>query len=74
MKGMKQIQELKDRLEDLYAAQNALELAIDYVVEAEGYCRDVGIQPSHHADMELAECLVEVEEMIQKIEDSVADI
>ena len=61
---------LVDRYEELERCYDALLDAIGYVQEAEASMpNDMAF--SHHAEMELEDCLCEVEEALQKIRDKV---
>tara|TARA_R110002020_G_scaffold140683_5_gene312379 strand:+ start:348 stop:569 length:222 start_codon:yes stop_codon:yes gene_type:complete len=66
--SVERLKELTRELEDLQAALHIVENATDAATEAEDACKDVGIQPSHHAEMELSQCLQEITERIEHIE------
>ena len=61
------------RYEELELWQNKLLDALHYVEEAEQSCPS-GFAFSHHAEMELSECLYEVEEAMQKIADKMESL
>ena len=61
------------RYEELELWQNKLLDAIHYVQEAEQSCPS-GFAFSHHAEMEISDCLCEVEEAMQKIADKMESL
>lgn len=61
------------RYEELELWQNKLLDAIHYVQEAE-QTTPTGFAFSHHAEMEISDCLCEVEEAMQKIADKVGSL
>jgi vacuolar-type H+-ATPase subunit I/STV1 len=66
--SVERLKELTRELEDLQAALSVVEGAMDAATEAEDVCKGVGIQHSHHAEMELSQCVQEITERIDHIE------
>ena len=62
-----------ERYEELERYQNTLLDALHYVEEAEQACPS-GMAFSHHAEMEISDCLCEVEEAMQEIADKVGSL
>ena len=74
MSAEQRLEELKDELMELKRSEEILYWALSYAEEAEDACRDVGIQPSHHAVMELEDCRAEIQDRIEEIELKVGEI
>jgi hypothetical protein len=63
-----ELRQLADKLEELKALQNKLEEVYCLLDEIESECSEVDITPSHHASMEIGECMQDVDSAIQTIE------
>tara|TARA_R100000995_G_scaffold84400_1_gene62952 strand:+ start:1811 stop:2032 length:222 start_codon:yes stop_codon:yes gene_type:complete len=62
-----QLEELTEKAEEYVAYRDALYTAYDAITDAEAECPS-GMAFSHHAEMEISECIAEVEEKIQNIQ------
>ena len=65
---------LEAKLQEMYDAKKAVDDAACYSDEADGLCKNIGINPSHHATDELWECSWEIEKLIEKTEKESQDL
>jgi len=66
------IDDLKDKIKTLERAKEAVEYVLHYISEAEGYCSQVGVEGSHHGEMEYSDVLCRIEDELSEIEDALA--
>ena len=64
------IDDLKQKVKTLERAKDAVEYVLHYISEAEGYCSQVGVDGSHHGEMEYEDVLCRIEDEINNIEDA----
>jgi len=67
------LRELEERADNLRQFEEAIQMALHYIQEAESLCPD-DIIFSHHADMEIDENLGEVQTLIEELEKKVESI
>ena len=60
--------ELADKIDRLHVLKDKLEEAYCLLEEIESECSSLGIMPSHHAGMEIGDCMSEVDEALTAIE------
>lgn len=63
-----ELRELADKYDNLKGLQSKLEEAYCLLEEIESECSSLGIMPSHHASMEIGDCMSEVDEALTAIE------
>jgi aminopeptidase-like protein len=64
------IDDLKQKVKTLEHAKDAVEYVLHYISEAEEYCSQVGIDGSHHGEMEYSDVLCRIEDELNNIEDA----
>lgn len=64
--------DLKQKVKTLEHAKDAVEYVLHYISEAEGYCSQVGVEGSHHGEMEYEDVLCRIEDELSEIEDALA--
>ncbi len=62
------LRELADKYDALKQLQSKLEEAYCILEEIEHACSHLDIMPSHHASMEIGDCMSEVDEALTAIE------
>tara|TARA_R100000005_G_C4863943_1_gene123875 strand:- start:352 stop:576 length:225 start_codon:yes stop_codon:yes gene_type:complete len=68
------IDDLKDRIKNLNEAKQMVEDVLYYIEQVEYLCRDVGVQGSHHGEMEYQDVLCRIEEELEDIESKLAEL
>jgi len=68
------IDELKDRINSLRELQNAIMDMNHYIEIVEGLSAEVGIEGSHHANIEYGRTECAVDEALQTLEDKLSDL
>ena len=71
LRKMNDIERLRNELERLEAAQEALENAYFYFVDIDW---PDGIQPCHHVEMEISDARCEIDERIHEIKSGLSQI
>lgn len=66
------IDDLKQKVKTLVDAKEAVEYVLHHIYEAEHYCSQLGIEGSHHGEMEYEDVLCRIEDEISEIEDALA--
>jgi len=64
------IDDLKQKVKTLEHAKEAVEYVLHHISEAEHYCSRVGVEGSHHGEMEYEDVLCRIEDEINNIEDA----
>jgi len=70
--GMKM--SIEDKIQKLREAVEEIGQAYFYAEEAEYACKRIGVYPSHHALMELGDCLTEAQEKLAEAEQKLRDL
>ena len=65
---------IEDRIQELREAVEQIGQAYFYAEEAEYACRRIGVYPSHHALMELGDCLTEAQEKLAEAEQKLREL
>jgi hypothetical protein len=68
------IEDLKDKIKKLNYAKEAVEYVLHYISEAEGYCSQVGVEGSHHGEMEYEDVLCRIEDELSEIENALEQL
>tara|TARA_B100000482_G_scaffold182353_1_gene156287 strand:+ start:664 stop:876 length:213 start_codon:yes stop_codon:yes gene_type:complete len=63
-----ELREMADKYDALQALKSKLEEAYCVLEEIEHACSHLDIMPSHHASMEIGDCMCEVDEALSAIE------
>ena len=64
------IDDLKNKVKTLERAKEAVEDLLFQISDAESYCSQVGVEGSHHGQMEYDEVHCRIEDEINNIEDA----
>tara|TARA_B100000214_G_scaffold352087_1_gene307008 strand:+ start:78 stop:308 length:231 start_codon:yes stop_codon:yes gene_type:complete len=68
------IDDLKDKIKTLERAKDAVEYVLHYISEVEGYCSQVGVEGSHHGEMEYEDVLCRIEDELSEIENALEQL
>ena len=68
------IDDLKNKVKMLERAKDAVEYVLHYISEAEGYCRQVRVEGSHHGQMEYEDVFCRIEDELSEIEDTLEQL
>lgn len=64
------IDDLKRKMSTLARAKDLVEYVLYYISEAEGHCSQVGVEGSHHGEMEYEDVLCRIDDELSEIEDA----
>ena len=64
------IDDLKNKVKTLERAKEAVEDLLFQISDAESYCSQVGVEGSHHGQMEYEDVLCRIEDELSEIEDA----
>ena len=68
------IDDLKQKVKTLERAKDAVEYVLHYIEEAESYCSQVGVDGSHHGEMEYSDVLCRIEDELSEIENALEQL
>ena len=68
------IDDLKQKVKTLESAKDAVEYVLHHISEAEHYCSQVGVEGSHHGEMEYDEVLCRIEDELSEIENTLEQL
>ena len=68
------IDDLKNKVKTLERAKEAVEDLLFQISDAESYCSQVGVEGSHHGQMEYEDVLCRIEDELSEIEDALEQL
>jgi hypothetical protein len=68
------IDDLKNKVKMLERAKDAVEYVLHHISEAEHYCSRVGVEGSHHGEMEYEDVLCRIEDELSEIENALEQL
>lgn len=68
------IDDLKQKVKTLERAKEAVEDLLFQISDAEHYCSQVGVEGSHHGQMEYEDVLCRIEDELSEIEDALEQL
>ena len=68
------IDDLKNKVKTLERAKEAVEDLLFQISDAESYCSQVGVEGSHHGQMEYEDVLCRIEDELSEIENALEQL